>query len=497
MTQAYDTLIIGAGMGGLSAAIRAASRGASVHIIEALNAPGGKVGTSTSTDGVEFDTGPSLLTMLETVDNMFQYADTTLEDELTLITPSPVFRYIYHDGTELDVHHRAEETRESIRVAFGQKTAREFDAFMKYSRQIWEAALPNFVEGPAPNYTSALVMGVTKFRQVLKIDPFNTMWQGICKHVTHPQLRMLLARYATYNGSNPYKAPATLNCIAWVELGLGGYGISGGMAQLARAMANVAERLGVTMEYNTQVSAINVDGQQRITGVTLSDGRQLQAKTVVANADATHVLEQLLPQTTKHDIPEATDRSMSGWTGVMKAPKDHEKRAAHTVVFPENYEREFEDIFDHLQPPRQPTIYLCDQTQSHHREGWADANPVFVMANAPHEPATGHRDDALYEALEETIVSRLRQHDLWDDRNQWVWRRKPRQLAETFPGSYGSIYGASSNSQTAAFKRPPNEVKRIPGLFLASGSAHPGGGVPMCIMSGQTAGDAVLKHLGK
>lgn len=493
MTSQPETLIIGAGMGGLAGAITARAAGAKVRVYDALSGPGGKVGVASSDDGVEFDTGPSLLTMIDTLDEVFRTAGTSLAQELTLVAPEPLFRYIYADDTTLDVYHDAGHTTDSVRDVYGTNAAKEFEAFLAYSKGIWEAALPNFVQGEAPNYTSALVMGVTKFRQVLKIDPFRSMWEGICKHVSHPHLRMLLARYATYNGSNPYEAPATLNCIAWVEMGLGGWGVKGGMIELAYALERVAKGMGVEFVYDTPVRKLMLGRRQCITGVELEDGLRVDAQRIIVNADATHLLEDLLPERTKHDIPSVEDRSMSGWTGVMKAAKDHTRRAAHTVLFPEDYTQEFKDIFEHQRPPQQPTLYLCDQTQSHQRKGWANANPVFVMANAPpqHSQDFGRRQQ--YDALEDSIQASLIERGFWDDQSKWVWTRRPIDLATQFRGSYGSIYGASSNSQAAAFKRPPNEVKKIPGLFLASGSAHPGGGVPMCIMSGQTAARAMMR----
>ena len=493
MSVEPDTLIIGAGMGGLSAAITARAAGAHVRVYDALSAPGGKVGVGRTQDGVEFDTGPSLLTMIDTLDEVFRAGGTSLEQELTLVAPEPLFRYIYADDTTLDVYHDVGRTTDSVRQVYGGAAAKEFEAFLAYSKGIWEAALPNFVQGEAPNYTSALVMGVTKFRQVLKVDPFRSMWEGICKHVSHPHLRMLLARYATYNGSNPYQAPATLNCIAWVEMGLGGWGIEGGMAELARALERVGRRMGVEFVYDTPVEQILLGARQRVSGVRLEDGARVDARRLIVNADATHLLEDLLPARTRHDIPAVSDRSMSGWTGVMKAPAAHDRRAAHTVLFPHDYTKEFEDIFDLQRPPEQPTVYMCDQTQSHKRSGWPDANPVFVMANAPPQHSEDLSRASKYDALEQTVEQTLKTRGFWGPQAQWVWKRRPIDLARQFRGSYGSIYGASSNSQTAAFKRPPNEVKKIPGLFLASGSAHPGGGVPMCVMSGQTAARAMMR----
>ncbi|MEM1348807.1 MAG: FAD-dependent oxidoreductase, partial [Myxococcota bacterium] len=158
MTQRYDAIIVGAGIGGLSSALTLASRGLSVRLLEAHGAPGGKIGNRV-VDGVEFDTGPSLLTMPYVVDKIFRGAGTSLHDELELLTPSPMFRYVFPDGVEFRVYHELEATRQEVGEVLGRRALHQFDAFLRYSKGIWEAARPNFVEGDAPNFMRALKLG--------------------------------------------------------------------------------------------------------------------------------------------------------------------------------------------------------------------------------------------------------------------------------------------------------------------------------------------------
>jgi phytoene dehydrogenase-like protein len=177
---------------------------------------------------------------------------------------------------------------------------------------------------------------------------------------------------------------------------------------------------------------------------------------------------------------------MSGWTAVVKAKRTD--RPAHQVLFPDHdYLNEFSDIFDHDRPPTSPTVYVCAQEKSHGREGWDEHEPVFIMANAPAEPAAGTRNADIWGELESKVMTRLRERGILAKDDQIVWRRTPGKLASTFPGSRGSIYGAASNNQFAAFQRAPNAVKDLPGLYVATGSAHPGGGVPLCMLSGRAA----------
>lgn len=487
-------LVIGAGIGGLSAAVALAARGFPVDVLEAGPRAGGKLNIATI-DGVEVDTGPSVLTLPDTLDRTLRLAGTTLREELTLREPAPAFRYLYPDGVALDVFAQPEQTLASVAATLGTAAAAELAGFLAYARTIWEAAAPRFVYGPAPSLASVVRAGAD-VRALLRIDPLRRMNAAIRQRVRSEHLRTLLARYATYNGSDPRHAPATLNCIAHVELSLGGYGVEGGMYQIVRALVRAAERLGVRFHYGAAVEHIHT-AHGRVLGADTADGRHWKAGAVVANADAAHVLQDLVP-----GAPRSARRaagaapSMSGWVGVLRARRraGPQRRIAHTVLFPDHYLQEFADVFDRRRSPTEPTVYLCAQEPCHGRRGWAAAEPVFLMANAP--PVADSTAPGAYDALRETVLHRTRVAGLRDPLDPLVYERTPAELAVQFPGSRGSIYGAASNSPLAAFRRPPNRVRGVKGLYLASGSAHPGGGVPLCVLSGHAAARALLADHG-
>lgn len=490
-----DVVVVGAGVGGLSAAILLAARGLSVELLEAGERPGGKVGIAT-VDGVEADTGPSVLTLPDTLDAVLRVAGSSLRDEISLLSPAPAFRYLYPDGAALDVYPDTARTLESVERTLGRAAADELAGFLAYAGRIWEAAAPHFVYGDAPSVGSLLRAGVTSLGLVARIDPLRTMWGGIRARVRDERLRWLLARYATYNGSDVRRAPATLNCIAHVELALGGHGVRGGMYEVARALARAAWRVGVRLHLGARAARIVASGG-RVSAVETVDGRRWPADAVVGNADAAHVLGELLPAAARPRASGAA-ASMSGWVGVLKARRraGDGARVAHTVLFPRAYLEEFADVFDRGRPPAEPTVYLCAQEAAHGRAGWPEHEPVFAMANAPPEPADGRSPGAVWEALRETVLRRMDEAGLRDADDALVWERTPGGLAAQFPGSRGSLYGAASNSALAAFRRPPNRVPGVRGLYLATGSAHPGGGVPLCVLSGQAAARALLEDLG-
>ncbi len=488
-----DVVVIGAGLGGLAAAIELAAAGHRVQVVEALDRVGGKAGVSDHQD-VAFDTGPSVLTMPDVLGGLLERAGMALGTDLVLRQPEPAFRYRWPDGTVLDLHHDVGASLDSVGRALGAEARGELDRFLAYSRRIWDAAAPRFVFGPAPTLARVAAMGLGALLDLGDIDPLRSMDGGIGRLVRAPKLVDVLRRYATYNGSDPRRAPATLNCIAHVELALGGYGVEGGVSRIAEALAAAAHQLGASFRFDSPVSGIALrDG--RASGVTLADGARIQADIVVANADSAQVTGQLLPPGTRHGIPVDGTPSMSGWNGVLKARRrvGPHARPPHEVLFPADYREEFIDIFDRDRPPSDPTVYLCAQEACHGRPGWPEHEPLFVMANAPAEPATRPRDPAVWATLQGAVRDRLVMARLVDEGDRWAWTRTPTDLAARFPGSRGAIYGLASNDPTAAFRRPTNAVRRIPGLFLASGSAHPGGGMPMAMLSGRAAAAEALR----
>jgi len=480
--------IVGAGMGGLSAAVSLAAKGHSIHVFEAASQPGGKAGTVT-VDGCTFDTGPSILTLPHVAEELFQSAGRSLNDSIELVQPSPAFRYTYTDGTRLDVHHSLAETMDSVGETLGKKAKADFERFMAKAAQIWTTAAPNFVYGDAPTLWSVFKMGPGKWWELNKIDGLKTMWQTLEKDIASPHLRDLLARYATYNGSDPRQAPATLHCIAHVEMAMGGYGVKGGIQSLVQALYDLGQDLGVQFHFDSPVNRILIEsGQCR--GIEVN-GDVIHTDAVVVNADAEHLRDVLAPETASH-IPECTTPSMSGYNMVVRTSATS-ARAGHNVHFPDHYLDEFRDIFDEKREPQSPTVYACDPTIAHAAKGWDDGTvPLFLMANVPPTSA----GDINASSLRAEVLRRAEAAGWIDASDPVVWERTPQELATRFPGSHGSLYGSASHGIDAAFRRPPNEVGGVKGLFLASGSAHPGGGVPLAMLSGMAASRRLTHQFG-
>ena len=487
----HDVIVVGGGMGGLAAAIALGAAGQRVLLLERADALGGKVG-EVVVDGVAFDTGPSVLTLPDVVDSVLRRAGLSVAADLPLVRPSPSFRYRYPSGTQLDVFVDVEDTIASVRRTLGDLAGDELRQFLSYAKDIWETSKDDFVFGEAPTVSTLVRLAFTRPFDMLKVDPLHSMRGAITSRITSPELRTLLLRYATYNGSDPTTAPATLNCIAHVELALGGFGVAGGMSALRDVLARACAAVGVVIQTGVSVDdVVVVEG--RVVGVRVGND-VIEADDVVVNADVAWL--RALPGFATA-LPKPTSLSMSGATMVIKARR-RDTRVAHEVVFADaDYLDEFADIFRRRRGPRTPTIYVCAQERAHARRGWHEHEPLFVMVNAP-ALDTGDTVDTVDDSamLLDHALLRLRALQLINNDDKVIWRRSASDLAAAFPGSAGSLYGAASNDRRAAFSRASNAVKDVAGLYLASGSAHPGGGVPLCLQSGLLAATALLARRG-
>ncbi len=493
MKRAVDTLVVGGGIGALCAAIYLGARGLKVELHEAAHQLGGKA-AEVELDGIAVDTGPSVLTLPEVFVEVFAAVGMNLYDEIDLVRSNPSFRYIFQGGPTLDIYHDPERSLESVASTLGLAAADELRNYLVRSARIWEAAAPHFVLSQAPSVNRILLGGPRAWWAASKIDAFRTMAAVIKSEVKNPYLRSLLQRYATYNGSDVRRAPGTLGCIAHVELTLGGYGVQGGMHELVLALRRALDRAGVAIYTESPIKQILVKDQV-IQGAILANGGVVKARHVVFGGDVRALGPLLGHRDVQTRGTSVEEPSMSAYNAIYKASRTHAPDVPHTVILPKHYEQEFEDIFDHHRVPRTPTIYLCNQSTAHGRSGWERQLPLFAMLNAPPASKTEQGDennsgvDPLSEWLSRTLVER----GLLARDDALLWWRTPQDLARRYPGSDGSLYGPSSNGMRAAFRRQANE-HRITGLFVASGTAHPGGGVPMVAQSGKLAAHALLRR---
>jgi phytoene desaturase len=316
------------------------------------------------------------------------------------------------------------------------------------------------------------------------------------------RLVQLVDRFATYNGSTPYRAPATFAVIAHVEHELGAYHVRGGMYAIAEAEVALARRLGVAVETGRAVAAVEVrDG--RATGVRLDDGERVEADAVVVNADPATAYERLLPADADPGARRralASDPSTSALVMLAGVRRTIYALDHHNVFFSADYRREFADLVGRRRAPEDPTVYVCAASRTDRSQAPEGCESLFVMVNLPALDARGRPGgrDALVAELRPRVLDRLARAGvaIAEDEIAVESYLAPSDFAARYGSRDGSIYGASSNTRLQAFLRQPNRSRRVAGLFFAGGGAHPGGGMPLVTLSGRIAATLVDEYLG-
>ncbi|MBN2104047.1 phytoene desaturase [bacterium] len=483
-------IVIGGGIGGLSGAIRLAKMGYDVHLYEKNKMLGGKMGRICR-EGFTFDTGPTLLTMPFVVEELFQFAGFDAADMLQITPVEPVCRYFFRDSDPFDASADQKTMQRNLMKRF-PKDMVNYQRFMHYAERIYNKTAPVFIFSPVHEIRKLLKWQVFQTLLTLyQIDPFRTVHQSVKRHFQDPRLVQLFDRYPTYNGSNPYRAPATLNVIPYVELGLGGYYIKGGLYSLVESMQKAAKTLNVKIHTETEVERICHDNH-RIQGVSIH-GEKIDADAVLCNADVV---------TSHHDLIDGFQKkakrlgrlepSLSGLIFFWGIRGEHPNLGQHNIFFSQDYQKEFTRIFQDLIPSEDPTVYVSISSKSESRHAPEGCENWFVLVNMPYLNENQSDENELTNRIRQAVLQKLKTCGLDIEKNILIEKTiTPRDIAIRFRSNRGSIYGISSNTLNSAFKRPPNRSRQLRGLYFAGGSTHPGGGVPMCMLSGKIAAELI------
>lgn len=489
-------VIAGAGIAGLVSAFALAARGLDVTVLERAGAPGGKI-RQIGIGASQIDSGPTVFTMRWVFDELFAAVGQNFSDQVRLRPLDILARHAWDDRARLDLFADEARSVEAIGDFAGAAEAARYRAFCRDTKRIYDILEKPFLRAPQPSMGG--LIGANGFRglmQLPQIKPFSSMWSALSQYFHDPRLRQLFGRYATYCGSSPFKAPATLMLVAHVERE-GVWSIEGGMHGLAQALADGAEAAGATIRYGQEVSEVLTSGG-RAAGVRLANGERIAADAVIVNADVGAVANGLFGIKARRAAtaipPRARSLSAVTWSAVAKTGGFPLQR--HNVFFSRDYAAEFDDIFSRDALPREPTVYVCAQDRGDGDSGDIDSERLLVLVNAPANGDRHSYDAAEVEQCAQRTFGALERCGLQIQRRPEATRvTTPTDFNRLFPATGGALYGRSSHGWTASFQRPGART-RISGLYLAGGSTHPGPGVPMAALSGRSAASSLMADLG-
>jgi 1-hydroxycarotenoid 3,4-desaturase len=487
-------VVIGGGIGGLCACLELAHLGFDVTLLEKEQAVGGKirqvpVGANDAIGLV--DSGPTVFTMRWVFEQLFDACGESFSSQVQTDPLTILARHTWGEGY-LDLFADRQQSADAIAAFSSPAEAKAFLEFCAMAKKVYEVLEKPFIQSARPSMVGMMgSLGITKSMPLMAIGPFSDLWSSLGKYFQDPRLHQLFGRYATYCGSSPFLAPATLMLIAQVEMD-GVWSVRGGMAEIPKAIARLAQNKGARIRTNASVHAIHQQ-HNRIESIELSDGERIPADYVVFNGDINVLRQGLVGASMRSAVSNSipSSRSLSAITWSMKVKTSGFPLVRHNVFFNRHYSREFSDIFEHKSYPNEPTVYVCAQDRNDSGATLEQEERLLCLVNAP---AIGDHEvnQKEIDRCEKTAFTLLKHCGLeLQESSHSTIRTSPAEFNRLFPGRGGALYGQATHGWMSSFQRS-NALTQIENLFLAGGSVHPGPGVPMAALSGRQAVAALM-----
>lgn len=485
MANQQNAIVIGSGIAGLSSACRLQHLGFNVTVFEAAPSYGGKL-AELHLGEFRFDKGPSLFTLPEELDELFLSCNKNPRDyykykQLPLIT-----KYFFSDGSIVNAYADLDKFKEELHLQLGENK-QVLDQFFQYIEKVYNFVSPIFLKHPIRKFYKYLPLSLFKsFLMSFQIGAFKTLAKSNSAWFANQKTQMIFNRFATYNGSNPYKAPATLNVIPHLEHSLGAYFVEGGMRSVAESMYKLAVDLGVEFKFNTKVDEIIVE-KKRVLGVKASN-KFYSANQVLCNMDVNLAYPLLLKNVKQPKVYLKQEKSTSALVFYWAINRSFDLLDVHNLVFSSNYKEEFTYLSDG-KVFNDPSIYLYVSSKVEEKDAPSNKENWFVMINVPND--TGQDYEKIKIEAKKNILHRL--NKLLDcNVSDYIIEESylgPQEIAKDTNSFRGALYGNSSNNRFAAFLRHPHRNGDLKNLSFVGGSTHPGGGIPLCLLSAKIAVD--------
>jgi 1-hydroxycarotenoid 3,4-desaturase len=487
--------VVGAGIAGLVAALELSCRGLQVTVLERSAQAGGKL-RQVAVDGAVMDAGPTVFTLRGVFEEIFDAAGTSMDSLLRLRPLDILARHAWSTNERLDLFADPDRSAQAIASFAGAAEARGFERFCSDARQVYELLDRRFLRQHRPSLPGLFRHdGPGGISQLWRLRPFTSLWNALGDYFRDPRLRQLFGRYATYCGSSPFMAPATLMLVAHVEQ-QGVWQLDGGMHSLITALLKLLQARGVVVRLETPVTHIGLRHGRIAQLETANDALSIDA--AVLTSDVAALADGLYgqPARTAATAIRPRERSLSALTWNIHSSCGGFPLQRHNVFFSSDYAAEFSAIFRRRELPAAPTVYLCAQDRGNGTEPQhADGERLFCLVNAP---ATGDTRqfsaEEVSRCLDTTLATLQRCGLQLNPGPEQLLPTTPTDFNRMFPGSGGALYGQATHGWRASFRRPGARTV-IPGLYLAGGSTHPGPGLPMAALSGRHAAACIQQDL--
>lgn len=481
--------IIGSGVAGLASAIRLASQGHRVTVFEANDYPGGKLSTITQ-NGYRFDAGPSLFTMPFLVDELLNLSGKNTSAYFSYMRLPVICKYYYEDGTSINAYANIKDFANEIFYKTGVQPDKTY-RYLQKSAQLYRLTSKVFLENSLHKIQTYLMPEtLTAIPQLYKLNMFESMHKANKKYFKNEKVTQLFNRFATYNGSNPYKAPATLSIIPHLEHNIGAYFPEGGMHSITQTLYRVAEEEGVIFRFNTPVKEIEVEKGKAV-ALKLTDGKSIPFDIIISNMDVWHTYHRLLPKQPKPMRVLNRPKSSSAIIFYWGIAKSFPHLDLHNIFFSSNYKEEFTAIFERNELYADPTVYVNISSKYNPSDAPEGCENWFVMVNVP--PNSGQNWDEWISEAKGNILAKLSRL-LKTDIHALIETEAildPRTIESRTSSHMGALYGSNSNSIWSAFFRHANFSSSIRNLYFCGGSVHPGGGIPLSLLSAKIVANLI------
>jgi phytoene desaturase len=486
--NAKKAIVIGCGIAGLATAIRLSAKGYNVVVYEKNSYPGGKL-SHFERDGFQFDAGPSLFTQPEQVTELFRLCGEKAETYFTYTRAQIACKYFFESGKIVNAYANVDEFADEMATKLGEDKNQVLK-YLEIAKSTYHNIGQLFLDYPV---NKILKLPFDKIYKALTSTKFSFLFSSLSDYnhsqFKNPETVQIFNRFATYNGSNPYKAPAMLSMIPHLEQNEGTFYPFGGMISITNALYLLALKQNINFVFNSKVTSINL-GNKRAKSITVHN-TEIPADIIVSNMDVYYTYKHLLKDEVKAKNILRQERSSSAIIFYWGMNKSFQQLELHNIFFSADYKKEFEAIFEKMELGDDPTIYINITSKMEDNQAPKGCENWFVMVNAPHDKGQNWDDikkkcrtnviNKLSRILKTDIAKHIQTEDFLDP-----------ATIDTKTSSYtGSLYGTSSNSKFAAFLRHPNQSRNVDNLYFVGGSVHPGGGIPLCLRSAKIVSELI------